>query len=36
MYRRAAAERHAVPLDEIARLIAARHHLDVPNDGGPR
>lgn len=33
---RAAAERLGIPLDEIARRIAVRHHLDPPNDGGPR
>jgi hypothetical protein len=36
IYSRAAAERLAVPLDDIARRIAARHHLDLPNDGEPR
>jgi hypothetical protein len=36
IYSRAAAERLAVPLEEIARRIAARHHLDLPNDGKPR
>jgi hypothetical protein len=35
IYSRAAAERLGVPLEEIARPIAARHHLDVPKDGGP-
>jgi hypothetical protein len=35
-YSRAAAERLSIPLDEIARRIAARHHVDLRNDGGPR
>ena len=35
IYSRAAAERLGVPLEEIARPIAAWHHLDVPKDGGP-
>ena len=35
-YSRAAAERLGVPLDETARRIAVRHHLDLPIDGGPR
>ena len=33
IYSRAAAERLTVPLEVIARRIAARHHLDLPNDG---
>jgi hypothetical protein len=33
---RAAAERLGLPLEEIARRIAAWHHLDLSNDGGPR
>lgn len=36
IYSKAAAERLGVPLDEIARRIAARHRLDLPDDGGPR
>jgi hypothetical protein len=36
IYSRAAADRLGVPLQEIARRIAARHHLDLPNHGGPR
>ena len=36
IYSRAAAERLAVSHEEIARRIAARHHLDLSNDGGPR
>ncbi len=36
IYSRAAAERLGVQLEELARRIAARHHLDLPNDGGPR
>jgi hypothetical protein len=32
IYSRAAAEHLAVPLDVIARRIAARHHFDLPND----
>ena len=35
IYSRAAAERLDVQLEELARRIAARHHLDLPNDGGP-
>lgn len=35
VYSRAAAERLAVPLDDVARQIAARHHLDVPDSGSP-
>jgi hypothetical protein len=33
IYSRAAAERLTGPLEVIARRIAARHHLDLPNDG---
>jgi hypothetical protein len=36
IYSRAAAERLDVPLEEIPRQIAARHHVDLPNDGGVR
>jgi hypothetical protein len=36
IYSRAAAERLAVPLEGIARRIAAGHDLEVPNDGRPR
>jgi hypothetical protein len=36
IYSRAAAERLGVQLEEIARRIAARHHLDLPNDLAPR
>ncbi len=36
IYSRAAAERLGVPTEESARRIAARHHLNLPNDGGPR
>lgn len=36
IYSRAAAERLGVQLEEIAQQIAARHHLDHPNDGGLR
>lgn len=36
MHSRAVAERLGVPLDEIAWRIAARQHLDLPDDGGPR
>ena len=34
IYSRAAAERLGLPPEEIARRIAARHHRDLPNDGG--
>ena len=30
IYSRAAAERLGVPLEEITRRIAARHHLELP------
>ena len=33
IYCRAAAERLAVPLDEIARRITDRHRLELPNEG---
>jgi hypothetical protein len=33
IYSRAAAERLGLPVEEIARRIAARHHLVLPNDG---
>src|SRR4051812_30457757 len=33
IYSRAAAERLTVPLEVIARRIAARHDVDLPNDG---
>ncbi len=36
IYSRAAAERLSVQLEEIARRVAARHHLDFPSAGGPR
>jgi hypothetical protein len=36
IYSMAAAERLAVSHEEIARRIAARLRLDLPNDGGPR
>ena len=36
IYSRAAAERLDVPLEVIPRQIAARHHVDLPNDGGVR
>lgn len=36
IYSRAAAERLALPLDQIARQSAARHDLELPHDGWPR
>jgi hypothetical protein len=36
IYSRTAAERLSVQLEEIARRVAARQHLDFPTAGGPR